>query len=71
MLGSFYPVLTLNISHFEYKNVGEFGIFTGKALLKAMISYYNTTLSEWEPLIEKTQVELISNHARGQEFHLI
>ena len=63
--GAYYPVLTLNLSHFDSKTRGEFGIIKAKAMLTAMISYYNSSLSEWEPLIEKTQVEFMSNHARG------
>jgi hypothetical protein len=55
----FYPVVSFNLSNFEYKNEGEFGNFTGNSALKGLISYYNSAVSEWEPLIEKTRIELI------------
>lgn len=67
----FYPVLTVNLTNFEYKSVGEFGQHNGRCLVKALVSYYNPAASEWEPLIEKAKVELISNHYKGQIFHLI
>jgi hypothetical protein len=61
----FYPVMTVNLSNFDYKSVGEFGQFTGTSNLKTMISYYNPSASEWEPLIEKVKVELITNQFKG------
>lgn len=67
----FYPVMTVNLSEFDYKSVGEFGQFTGTSLIKMMISYYNPGASEWEPLIEKVKVELMTNKFKGQEFNLI
>jgi|LauGreDrversion4_2_1035121.scaffolds.fasta_scaffold41257_5 hypothetical protein len=70
-LNIFYPVLSVNLAHFDFKSVGEFGQYNGRCLVKAMVSYYNATASEWEPLIEKFKVELISNHYKGQIFHLI
>jgi hypothetical protein len=67
----FYPVITLSLSNFDYKSTGEFGSFNGESSLKAMISYYNSSVSEWEPFVEKTHIELISNFTKGQIFHLI
>ena len=67
----FYPVLTVNLANFEYKQVGEFGQYNGRCLVKAMLSYYNPSASEWEPLIEKVKIELMTNHYKGQIFHLI
>jgi hypothetical protein len=67
----FYPILTANLSNFEYKSIGEFGHFNGKCLFKAMISYYNSSASEWEPFIEKTKIELMTNFFNGQIFNLI
>lgn len=67
----FYPVLTVNMSPFEYKSIGEFGHFNGNCKLKAMISYYNASASEWEPLLEKTTVELMFDSFKGQVFNLI
>ena len=67
----FYPVLTVTLSEFLYKSIGEFGTFNGTCLVKAMLSYYNQTASEWEPFIEKAKVELMTNYVRGQVFNLI
>lgn len=36
-----------------------------------MISYYNSSASEWEPFIEKTKIELMTNFYKGQIFNLI
>ena len=61
----FYPVLSANLTNFEYKSVGEHKQYNGRCLVKAQVSYYNPAASEWEPLIEKTKVELISNHYKA------
>ncbi len=36
-----------------------------------MLSYYNAGLSEWEPFIEKTEIEYIFKDFKGQVFNLI
>ena len=36
-----------------------------------MISYYNSSISEWEPVIEKNKVVYKSNNTQSEEFHLI
>jgi hypothetical protein len=57
--------MTLNLSSFDYKSIGEFGSFQGTSFLKMMISYYNPGASEWEPLIEKVKVEFLTNNSKG------
>ncbi len=67
----FYPVLTLSLQNFQYASAAEFGSKSGQCVVKAMISYYNASVSEWEPLIEKTRIEYIYNDNKGQLFNMI
>lgn len=67
----FYPVLTMNLHNFDYKLVGENGQLTGNSQLKTMVSYYNPSASEWEPLIEKVKIEIMTNSFKGQIFNLV
>lgn len=43
----------------------EFGEESGFASLKLMLSYYNAGLSEWEPFIEKTEIEYTFKDFKG------
>ena len=67
----FYPVVTVSLQKFSYKCTEEFGLESGQGSLKMMLSYYNAVLSEWEPFLEKTQIEYIFKDNKGQTFNLI
>ncbi len=55
----FYPVLSMNIPRLEFNSQTEMQRKQSNAYFKCMISYYNASASEWEPLIEKTKINII------------
>ena len=51
-------MLSVNINDFQYKQQVSSDISVGETFLKGMVSYYNSQVCEWEPLIEKTKIHL-------------